>query len=292
MSLTATTQTRTSPAPHPSWSWPLRFISDLGGMALLLGRAARAGLTPRRDSPPLLRAILANAGWMLGMGLPLVGLVHVSFGSFLTMQAYFGATFTEAAGIVVGLGLIRNIAPLLSGFILAGLIAAKITSDLRGGPSPGLDDPRSLPDREVSRGLRPDSRPVPTTGRIALARLVAAALVGPVLSIWGAFVGTAVGVLVARSMLGQAPEIFLGKIAGMLDTIDVAGLAVKGVCFAGGAALIATYEGLRPESQGGPDAFRAALRSVVMILFLNFTWFNLVYLAGNPFGPNVVSSGG
>jgi phospholipid/cholesterol/gamma-HCH transport system permease protein len=290
MSLTATTHARTGPDASPLWPW--RFVADLGGMATLFVRAISAPLRPRRDAPSLPRAILHNTGWMLGMGLPLVGLVHVSFGSFLTMQAYFGATFTEAAGIVVGLGLIRNVAPLLSGFILAGLIAAKITSDLRGAPAPGLDDPRSLPDRDVVQGVRVDSRPIPSAGRIAMARLGAAALAGPALSLWGVLVGTTIGVLVSRSMLGQSPEMFLGKIAGMLDTIDVIGLLVKGVAFAGTAALIATYEGLRPASQGGPDAFRAVFRSIVTILFLNFTWFNLIYLAGNPFGPNVVSPGG
>ena len=290
MSLTSTSRTGIPPV-HP-FRWPLSSIADLGGMATLFSRAIAAPFRGRGDAPSLARAALHNAGWMLAMGLPLVGLVHVSFGSFLTMQAYFGATFTEAAGIVVGLGLIRNVAPLLSGFILAGLICAKIPSGLRGGPQPGLDDPRSVPDRDVEQGLRVDGRPVPPSGRVAFARIAAAALAGPVLSLWGVFVGTTVGMLVSRSMLGQAPEMFLGKIAGMLDSIDVAGLIIKGVAFAGSAALIATYEGLRPVSQGGPDSFRAILRSIVAILFLNFTWFNLVYLAGNPFGPNVVSSTG
>ena len=109
MSLTANALTRTAPDPGPSWPW--RFVSDLGGMALLLTHGVGfLGCRCGRDSTRrhMGRAILHNLGWMLGMGLPLVGLVHVSFGSFLTMQAYFGATFTEAAGIVVGLGLIRK----------------------------------------------------------------------------------------------------------------------------------------------------------------------------------------
>ena len=290
--MSVTTTPRAGISPVTPLRWPLRSVADLGGMASLLVRAFAAPLKGRADAPPLVRAVLHNAAWMLAMGLPLVALVHVSFGSFLTMQAYFGATFTEAAGIVVGLGLIRNVAPLLSGFVVAGLICAKIPSELRGGPRPGLDDPRSLPDRDVEQGLRSDTRPVPSIGRIAFARIAAAALAGPVLSLWGVFVGTTVGMLVSRSMLGQAPEMFLGKIAGMLDSIDVIGLTVKGVGFAGCAALFATYEGLRPDEQGGPDPYRAVFRSIVAILFLNFTWFNLVFLAGNPFGPNVVSSTG
>ncbi len=286
MSITATIE-----RPHPRRGiLPLGLVRDLGGIAILATKALGSILRRSAQSTPFLPAMTAQMTWMLAMGIPLVGLVHVSFGSFLAMQAYFGATFTEGAGAVVGVGLIRNVAPLLSGFILAGLIAAKVTSDLRGGIRPGLDDPRSVPDRDVAQGIRQDDRPRPELGRVALARILAAAISGPVLTAWGAAVGTTMGLLVTRSMLGQSPAIFLGKIAEMLQPVDVAGMVVKGAGFAAMAALISTFEGLRSENDGGPDAYKAVFRSIFMILFLNFTWFNLVYLAGDPFGPDVVAA--
>lgn len=278
------------PRPRGPLSGPIGLVADLGGIATLAASAFGSVVSRERGDAPLLPAVARQARWMLGMGIPLVGLVHVSFGSFLAMQAYFGATFTEAAGAVVGLGLIRNVAPLLSGFVMAGLIAAKVTSDLRGGPRPGQDDPRSVPDRDVAQGLRPDDRPAPGRARVALARILAAGLAGPILASWGAAVGTTVGLLASKSMLGMSPAIFLGKIVEMLMPADVLGLVVKPAAFAGTAALLACYEAMRPASSGEPDAFRAVLRSVVMILFLNFTWFNLVYLAGDPFGPNVIAA--
>lgn len=281
--------TPATPIPVPRPIWPIWFVADLGGLALLLVRALAAPFQGRQGTASLIRGTLANAGWMMGMSFPLVALVHMSIGSFLAMQAYYGATYTEATGIVVGLGLIRNVAPILTGFILAGLLGVKITSELKGGPRPGLDDFDSLPDREVERGIRPDTRPIPSIGRIALPRLLAAALVGPVLSLWGSVVGSLMGLIVAKSMLGQSPAIFLGKMTEMLTPIDVIGLMVKGVGFCGSAALFATFEGLRPESRGGPDAYRAVVRSVFVILIMNLTWFDLMYLAGNPFGPNVVT---
>jgi phospholipid/cholesterol/gamma-HCH transport system permease protein len=279
-------------SPYVPPHWPLSLVADLGGIALLGISALVSPIRDRGKTISIHRAAFANAGWMLAMGIPLVGLVHLSIGSFLAMQAYFGATFTEGAGIVVGLGLLRNIAPLLTGFIMAGLICTKVTSDLNGGSRPGLDDTRSVPDRDVERGLRLDNRAVPSAGRVALARVLGAALAGPTLAVWGATVGILMGLVVSKSMLGQSPEIFLGKIAEMLMPVDVFGLLLKGIAFVGSTALIATYEGLRPESRGGPDAYRAVLRSIMMILFLNFTWFNLVYLAGDPFGPNVAASAG
>ena len=282
--------TATAELPVSRPFWPLGLIADLGGMAILLVSALAAPLRGRRETTPLVRVALAQAGWMLAMGIPLVGLIHMSLGSFLAMQAYFGATFTEAAGIVVGLGLIRNIAPLMTGFVLAGLIGVKVTAELRGGTRPGLDDDRSVPDRDVERGISSDLRPSPSPGRVALGRLLGAAVAGPVLSLWGVAIGCLMGLVAARSMLGQSTETFLGKIVERLDPIDVLGLVAKGGLFAGASALIAAYEGLRPESRGGPDAYRAVVRSVFVILFLNFTWFNLVYLGSNPFGPDVVAA--
>lgn len=288
MSIAATRE----PAIVGRGPWPLATLADLGGLAILAARAATSPLRPRNDAPPLPRAVIYHAGWMIGMGLPLVALISLSFGSFLAMQAYFGATFTEGTGIVVGLGLIRNVSPLISGFVLAGLIAATVASDLKGGARPGLDDPRSLPDRDVARGDRLDTRPTPSAGRIALARILGATLAGPTLAIASVLVGSTIGLLVARSMLGQSPAIFLAKVAEMLQPIDVIGIVIKGAAFPASAALISTYEGLRPESQGGSSPYRAALRSIVAVLLLNFTWFNMVYLAGDPFGPDVVASAG
>ena len=85
------------------------------------------------------------------MGLPLVGLVHVGMGSFLSMQAYFGATFMDGIGPVTGVGLIRNLAPLLTGLHPG-----------RGGLGPlrGRAGPAETPDRdEPAIGRRGWSRP-------------------------------------------------------------------------------------------------------------------------------------
>ncbi len=280
----------TADRPRSIAARPLAFVADVGGIALLAASAAVSPLRKREGDAHLIGATVRQLSWMLAMGLPLAGLVNASFGSFLAMQAYFGATFTEGAGAVVGLGLIRNVATLLVGFILAGLIAAKVTTEFAGGVRPGMDDPRSQPDRDVARGVRPDDRPLPGLGRVVLARLVAAMICGPILALFGTAVGTIMGLLVARSMLGQSPYIFLGKIVEMLKPVDVAGLVIKPAVFASSAVLISCYEGLRLERDGGPDAFRSAFRSFVMVLILNFTWFNLVYLTSDPYGPGVVAT--
>lgn len=249
-------------------------ITYLGGLGLLAGSAVRAIIGPGEEAPGLVGSVARQGDWILVRGLVLVGLVHVSFGSFLAMQAYFGATFNEAVGPVVGVGLIRNVAPLLTGLTLVGLLAPQIIAELRGG-------------------RRPPGEP----GRLTLERVAAAIVAGPILTLWGAAVGIAVGGLVAESMLGIAPALFFDKMLEMMQVRDVIGLVVKSSGFAGIAALLACFEGLRSPAVGavadpGHDAsaFRAAGLAVLAIMVGNFTWFNLAYLAGSPFGPGLVGA--
>ena len=63
--------------------------------------------------------MVRQLSWMLAFGFPLVGLVHIAMGSFLSMQAYYGSTFIDGTGAVVGVGLLRNLGGLMSGMILS-----------------------------------------------------------------------------------------------------------------------------------------------------------------------------
>ena len=69
--------------------------------------------------------------WMLAMGMPMVGLVHIAVGSFLALQAYYGSTFVDGTGAVVGVGLLRNLGGIMSGLIFAGILAARMIPELR-----------------------------------------------------------------------------------------------------------------------------------------------------------------
>ena len=65
------------------------------------------------------------------MGIPLVGLVHIAMGSFLSLQAYYGSTFVDGTGAVVGVGLLRNLGGLMTGMIFAAILAARMIPELR-----------------------------------------------------------------------------------------------------------------------------------------------------------------
>ena len=181
----------TTARPIRSSSAPLHaalgVLAYFGGLGLLAVSILRATARPRGTAPPLGRAVLRQLDDLFSYGLPLIALVCVPMGAFLSMQAFFHATFTEAVGAVVGLGLVRNLAPLLAGMVLTAILALRIVPELRLGDRAALDDDtHALPDRDVVLGIRPDDRPETEPARLAAVRVIAAAIAGPVLSIWGA----------------------------------------------------------------------------------------------------------
>ena len=263
------------PGNHPLNPFALGFgvIRYLGGGAILLTSALASLVRPGDDPNSLLGKTVRQVDRLVGLGFGVVAATHVGMGSFLAMQAYFGATFVDGIGPVVGVGLIRNLAPLLSGFLLAILVAVLFVADLQGG---NLDGPRN---REVA------------------ARVLGAMIAGPILAAWGALVGVVIGWLVGRSMMGVSEPMFFDLFLEMLWARDIVGVVVKGAAFGGMAALLACHEAIRPprrgETPGGMTAIsRAACRAAglgcLAILAFNGGWFVFLYHAGPAFGPTLL----
>ena len=210
--------------------WTLAGVAELGQMATLLGQAARSLVRPPEAAPPFRPALVQQLATLLAMGLPLVALVHVGMGSFLSLQAYYGGTFVDGTGAVVGVGLIRNVAPMMAGLTMAGLIAVRTTSELRGRP---LGRARSTTRSGSPIATPRPSVPVeplytPDPARLAAVRIAAAVIVGPIMALWGALVGTVVGWQVAQTMLGVSTHGFFSMMWEMLWLRDVTGLVIKG----------------------------------------------------------------
>jgi phospholipid/cholesterol/gamma-HCH transport system permease protein len=276
-------------------------VAELGRIATLLGQAAWALVRPAADSPPFRPAFIRELSALLTMGFPLVGLMHVGMGSFLSLQAYFGGTFVDGTGAVVGVGLFRNVAPMMAGLTMAGLIAVRTTSELLGRSWAGLDDdPLWIADRDTAAGPLEQLRHPPEPARLAAVRIAAALVAGPVMALWGAMVGIVVGWQVAQKMLGVSTHGFFSMMWEMLWLRDVTGLVVKGVLYALLPALFACHEGLRrtpEEPVTNPDVvaravFRAVCMAAVGILLINSSWFLLVYHAGPAFGPTLLAPKG
>jgi phospholipid/cholesterol/gamma-HCH transport system permease protein len=296
----------------------LATMAYTGGLTLLTLEATVTPLASWRWSrggePGFVRSVINEAFWMLAMGLPLVGLVHIAVGSFLSLQAYYGSTFVDGTGAVVGVGLLRNLGGLMTGLTLAGILAARVVPELRAlshsavVEATATDATRSLPGaRDRSRPANANARPGIHRARLASARIAAAAVTCALLSQWGVAVGTLVGWQASTSMMGLSTDMFFLMMGKMMWLRDVVGLLIKGLLYGGLPGAICCYEGLRPEEAPRGDwltaplhpacgvapsltiaVFRAACLSFVAILIVNASWFILVYHAVPFYGPTLL----
>ena len=243
------------------------------------------------------------------MGTPLVGLVHVAMGSFLSMQAYFGSTFLDGTGAVVGVGLLRNLATLMTGLTLSGLIACRLVPGRLGmGQEPATETRFSR--RIQSSGCEHTRAPTASRSRPAGGTanrrhgsgLDAACAVG-------VRVGTVVGWQSAGSLMGLSSDMYFLMFYRMIWFRDVIGDHRQGPSFrscsgddlllrgaaAGQASLLARPPAVTAsgDCSGSSDlavADRACRLPVVLaILIMNSSWFMLVYHAVPFYGPTLLA---
>ena len=276
-------------------------VAYLGGLAMLAASAGGAVWRQGAWSRAVRSSVFAELSWMIGMGLPLVALVNIGMGSFLSMQSYFGGTFVDGTGAIVGVGLVRNVGPLMAGLVLAGLFAARITPELRP-----LRAATGRPSRERGGYLERTAIPQETAvsavsaappERLVAARLIAGAVTGFVMSFWASAVGTLVGWQIGQKMMGVSTHSFFIMFFDLLWLRDVIGLAIKGPVFGFICTLFACHEGLwRPDRSAAEEpastaaaACRAACFSALAILVIGSGWFILFYHAGPAFGPTLMT---
>jgi phospholipid/cholesterol/gamma-HCH transport system permease protein len=272
-------------------------MSYVGGAVLLsfgaIGWLLRPDKAHAHLLPGFVRTMTRQISWMLALGFPLVGLVHMAMGSFLALQAYYGSTFIDGTGAVVGVGLLRNLGGMMSGMILAALLATRMIPELRRLHRLHREDPEG---------------PLPVAVRMAGPRIAAAAVACPLLSLWGVAVGTFVGWQAAVSMMGLPTRTFFMMMLKMMWFRDVVGLVVKGMLFGLLPAAICCHEALRAgfreaelahrgaalhADAGTPLAgpvFRATCLGIVAILIVNMSWFMLVYHAVPFYGPTLLKT--
>ena len=245
----------------PFWLRPIGWVgksvigvlSYLGGVAALMISAAVSLITfPRDDDLPGFWTVLKEElWWLLLMGAPLVGLVHVAMGSFLSMQAYFGSTFLDGTGAVVGVGLLRNLATLMTGLTLSGLMACRLIPGRLGlgqgqAASTGPATDTRFPAVSNHPGATSDEpQQLPAPGRLAAPRMIATALASMLLALWGFAVGTVVGWQAASSLLGLPSDMYFLMFYRMIWFRDVVGMIVKGLLFGLVPATICCFEALR-----------------------------------------------
>jgi phospholipid/cholesterol/gamma-HCH transport system permease protein len=300
----------------------LATMGYLGGITLFSFGVAGWFLWPRRarneevGAHGFMKTMMQQISWMLILGIPLVGMIHIAMGSFLSLQAYYGSTFVDGTGAVVGVGLLRNLGGIMTGLTFSGILAARMIPELRileqrlsfSGSTPTGSSSTGGRRRAVAPAVASGGRTEIDPHRMAAPRIAAAGIASLLLTQWGITVGTVVGWQASQSMMGLSTATFFMMMLKMMWFRDVVGLIIKGLLFGALPGAICCFEGLvtgardveppddtSPHQPGDEPAppwvtpvFRATCLSFVAILILSSSWFMLVYHAVPFYGPTLL----
>jgi phospholipid/cholesterol/gamma-HCH transport system permease protein len=228
----------------------VRLVAFIGDLT-----ASTAGAFVRPSSVGLrsLGALVERAGTD---GIPIVLLLNFLVGFVMAFQSarqleVYGANLYVAD--VVGLSVTRELAPLMTGIIISGRSGASYAAELGAMKvSEELDALRTM-----------GFGPIPY---LVLPRVVALALVAPVLTLLGDVVGVLGGAVVGVTTLGVTPRGYLAELRTVMVPADITGGLLKSVAFGVAIALIGCRQGFATTG-GAAGVGRRTTTTVVLCLF-------------------------
>jgi len=228
----------------------------IGQLALDLGRLLRAPHEgPWRDLSGHLYHIGARA-------LPITAMVGFLIGvvlAYLTSQQLrqFGAdTFIVN---ILGLGLIRELGPLLAAVLIAGRSGSAITAQI--GVMRVTEELDAMRVMGIPRGFR-----------LVLPRALALAVAMPLITVWTTVAALAGGMLAADLALGVTPEYFLHALPRAVKFANLTLALAKSAVFGVLIALIGCHFGLRvkPNTESlGQGTTASVVTSITMVILVD-----------------------
>jgi phospholipid/cholesterol/gamma-HCH transport system permease protein len=200
-----------------------------------------------------LHSLITRAG---ADGVPIVLVLNFLVGFVMAFQStrqlkLYGANIYVAD--IVGISVTRELAPLMTAIIMAGRSGAAYAAELGTmRVSEEIDALRTL-----------GFSPMPY---LVLPRIIALALVAPVLTLLGDVVGVIGGMAVGSSSLGITPAGFMAELHAVLRPFDVWSGLLKSVAFGSAIALIGCQQGLTT-SGAASGVGRGTTSTVVQCLF-------------------------
>ncbi|WP_328437087.1 MlaE family ABC transporter permease [Nocardia puris] len=164
-------------------------------------------------------------------------------------------------GATGGLGVIKQGAPMATGFLLGGAGAAAIAADL------GARTIREEIDALHTMGISP-------IHRLVIPRMVAMLLVAPLLNVLIIFVGVLAGYAVAIGGQGVVPGSYWATFGSFTTAADVWVSLVKALIFGFLVVIIACQRGL--EAKGGPRGVADAVNAAVVLSVVSIVCVNLL----------------
>lgn len=241
-------------------SGTLRFIEVLGGMAAFALTVLLALVRP----PFRFRSLVEEIYKQGVLSLTIICVSGFTVGMVLGLQGYntlvrFGAT--ESLGAVVGLSLVRELGPVLTGLLTTGRAGSATTAEIA-----------TMSLTEQLDGLRMMSAdPIHV---VVVPRALALALVMPMLSALFTLCGMAGGFVVAVAFLGGDAGVYVSNLQSSIDfESDVSGSLIKACAFGFLLALISTYLGYKARrSAAGVSAATTATVVATSVTILVFDY--------------------
>ncbi len=222
-------------------------LAFTGATVIATGRVLRH---PRRGQWSEIPLLLERAG---ADALPIVVVINFLIGFVL---AYMAARALEAFGAnryaadIVGIGMTRQLGPIMTSIIVCGRSGAAYTAELGSMKvDEEIDALRTL-------GLDPH-------GWLVVPRLCALILVVPALTVVADVVGMAGGLVVAQGSLGVPAVTYYNELVSALTAWDVKSGLIMSVAFAIAIGLVACEQGFA--ASGGPRGVGQRTTSTVVI---------------------------
>ena len=237
----------------------LSFLASTGRLAMFAGVSVSHIFRPPFYPRLLLRQIIEIGYYSL----PVVGLTAVFTGMVLALQSYTGFARFNAEGAVatvVVLSITRELAPVLTGLMVAGRIGAAMAAEI------GTMRVTEQIDALSTLATNPYKYLIAPRLLAALIMLPCCVLIADIIGVYG-------GYLVAVHKLDFNPAVYLKNSWQFLELVDVISGLVKAGVFGFLIALMGCYNGFY--SKGGAQGVGSATTNAVVsasILILGFNY--------------------
>jgi phospholipid/cholesterol/gamma-HCH transport system permease protein len=237
----------------------LDFLEETGNIIILLFNALR-DLFSRKVRRKTIIEQLIRVG---NESIPIAVVTACFTGMVFSIQVA-GEFIKYGAGRIVGavvvIAVVRELAPVLTGVIMAGRIGAAFAAEI------GTMKVTEQIDALYSMGSSPSRYLVGP-------RLVSCLLMLPVLTIFADVVGFLGGYLVSVYLTGVSSPMFLDSAQSFLKMTDILGGLTKAFVFGGTIAVISCYKGLKAEGGAkgvGLTTTSSVVTSLMTIFVINY----------------------
>jgi phospholipid/cholesterol/gamma-HCH transport system permease protein len=237
----------------------LGLLQGIGRLAIFAARAVSHLARPPWHPGQFMRQLL-RIGYF---SLPVVGLTALFTGGALAFQIHAGSARFGAETVVpsiVAIGIVRELAPVLGGLMVAGRVASSIAAE--------IGTMRVTEQIDALTTLSTDPMKY-----LVLPRILAAVVSMPLLVATGDAIGVLGGFLVGVERLGFDAAAYLRTTTDVLRPADVASGLVKAAVFGFLIALAGCYHGYHAGrgAQGvGAATTNAVVSASILILAANY----------------------